>query len=129
MKSRRRLLFVVVLVSAFLAMSAASDGRPWGASSGPGAKVATSRAPSPDQTVETWILVGVIVIGFGALTIRMLRYRREMQSSVLRRMRREWEEGRALLLSGRSFLKEHFDRGLFTDRRATPRNNEREANA
>lgn len=129
MKSRRRLLFVVMLVSALLAMSAVTEGRPWSSPSGPGQKVATSHPPSPEQTVENWVLIGVIVIGFGALTIRMLRYRREMQSSVLRRLRQEWEEGRALLLSGRSFLKEHFDSGLLPDRRATPRNGEREANA
>jgi hypothetical protein len=129
MYPRRRFLLALVVVCALLALGAFAEGRPWYSSPGPGQKAALSHPPSEESSVENWILVGIIVIGFGALTIRMLRYRREMEKSILQRLRREWIEGRALLQSGRSFLKGHFDSGAFPDRRATPRNGEREARA
>ena len=128
MKSRPILLPAILVTCALLATSAA-DGRPWGSPAGPGQGAALASPPSQEPTVENGILVGIIVIGFGALTIRMLRYRREMEKSVLRRLRQEWAEGRAMLESGRSFLKEHIESGAFPDRRATPRTGEREVRA
>lgn len=132
MNPRRRLLFALVVICALLALGAIAEGRPWysaSSPSGPGQRAALPHAPAEESSVENWILIGICIIGFGALTIRMLRYRREMEESVLRRLRREWVEGRALLQSGRSFLKKAFDSGAFPDRRATPRNEEREARA
>lgn len=124
MKQRRRLLFALLLVCAVLALGTVAEASP----SGPGQKAALSPAAAEASPAEDWILVGIILIGFGVLTIRMLRYRREMEKSVLQRLRREWN-GKALLESGRSFLKEHFDSGAFPDRRATPRSGEHEARA
>jgi hypothetical protein len=47
---------------------------------------------APDEhAAPTWILVGVLLVGFGAVTIGMLRYRRRMQISLLTRFQRELE--------------------------------------
>jgi hypothetical protein len=47
---------------------------------------------APDEhTAPTWILVAVLIVSFGAVTIGMLRYRRQMQISIFRRFQREME--------------------------------------
>jgi hypothetical protein len=46
---------------------------------------------SDEHAAPTWILVGVLIVGFGAVTVGMLRYRRQMQISLLRRFQRELE--------------------------------------
>jgi hypothetical protein len=56
-----------------------------------------SRTRSPadgvasDEHAPTWILVGVLIVGFGAVTVGMLRYRRQMQISLLTRFQRQLE--------------------------------------
>lgn len=129
MEPQHRLLFALILVCSVLALGFFAESRPWSSPSGPGQKAASSTTPVEDSPVENRISVGIILLGFGVLTIRMLHYRREMEQSVLQRLRREWKEGRALLESGRSFVKEAFESGAFSDRRAAPRNGEREARA
>jgi hypothetical protein len=127
-KRRLQFLSAIVFLCAAIA-SVAADARPWYSPAGPGQRASLSQPPVEESAVENWILIGIILIGFGVLTIRMMRYRREMEKSILQRLRREWTEGRMLLDSGRAFLKEHFDAGIFPDRRATPRNGERQARA
>lgn len=129
MKKRLQLLSAIAFLCAVLASASVADARPWYSPTGPGQRASLSQPPVEETSVENGILIGIILLGFGVLTVRMLRYRREMEESVLRRLRREWTEKRALLETGRSFLKEHFESGAFPDRRATPRNEERAARA
>ncbi len=46
---------------------------------------------SEEHAPPTWILVAILVVGFGAVTKGMLSYRRQMQISLLRRFQRELE--------------------------------------
>jgi hypothetical protein len=46
---------------------------------------------SEEHAPPTWILVAILIVGFGAVTKGMLRYRRQMQISLLRRFQRELE--------------------------------------
>ena len=129
MKRRLQLLSAISFLCALLATAVVADARPWYSPSGPSARASLSQPQAEQSAAENWIFMGIVVVGFAVLTVRMLRYRREMEKSILQRLRREWAERRTLFDSGRAFLKEHFDAGIFPDRRATPRHGERQARA
>ena len=72
MKPRRRILLAIVVVSALLALGSVAEGIPWSpATSAPGQAAALTHSAVENSSVENWILFGMIVVGFGALTIRM----------------------------------------------------------
>jgi hypothetical protein len=64
------------------------------------ARAQVDAARSDDRNASTWVLFGMLVFGLGAVTIRMLRYRREVQISIFRRFRRELDRRTAPRASG-----------------------------